>query len=92
MTPPTDVADKIKALPLGTFTGTASGKRYVATRSSFSAGRETKLVAEELGGADYISLNLYDLSKGGQLYPCEMPAAKVIAFVRAIIPDEGIQP
>lgn len=89
MTPPSDVIQRIKALPLGTTKGRANGKRYVATRSALSAGRAIKLVAEELGGADYISANLYDLSKGAQLYPCEMPVEKVIAFVRAYTPDIG---
>ena len=87
MTPPTDVPNLIKSLPLGTSKGTATGKRYVATRSAYSDGRSTKLVAEELGGKDYISLNLYELSDGPQLYPCEMSPDKVIAFVRAYTPD-----
>lgn len=87
MTPPADVAGLLAALPLGTSHGTAAGKRYVATHSTFSNGRAVKLVAEELGGTDYISLNLYDLTAGPQLYPCEMPADKVIAFLRAYKPE-----
>lgn len=87
MTPPADVPERIKALPLGTCCGSADGKRYVTTRSQFSAGRATKVVAEELGGNDYISLNFYDLARGPQLYPCEMPSAKVIAFIRNFSPD-----
>lgn len=91
MTPPKDVPALIGRLPLGTSTGLAHGTRYVATRSQFSGGRATKLVAEQLGGSDYISLNLYDLAAGPQLYPCEMPNAKVIAFVRAYTPDPDPQ-
>lgn len=87
MTPPDDVAALLGTLPLGTSRGTAQGKRYVATRSVFSAGRSSKLVAEELGGSDYISLNFYDLTRGPQLYPCEMPADKVIAFLRSYQPE-----
>ena len=48
-----------------------------------------KLVAEELGGGDYISLNFYDLTNGPALYPCEMPAGKVIAFLRDYVPDRA---
>ena len=47
----------------------------------------TKLVAEELGGPDYISLNHYALRSGARLKPCEMPEAKVRAFVLNLIPD-----
>lgn len=85
----TDFATALAALPLGTFTGTANGKRYVTTKSRFASGKSVKLVAEELGGADYISLNWYDLAAGARLKPCEMPAAKVITFVLALIPDEN---
>lgn len=87
MTPPDDVAERLAALPIGTSTGMAHGKRYVATRSLFNGGRSSKLVAEELGGNDYISLNFYDLNAGPGLFPCEMPAQKVIAFLRSYVPD-----
>lgn len=74
------------ALPLGTFTGMAHRRRYVVTRQDFAGGSSRKLVAEELGGADYISLNLYRLTSGSRLKPCEMPAEKVIAFVLDLQP------
>ncbi len=75
------------ALPLGTFYGVFDGRRYVVTRTNFSGGGAQKLVAEELGGADYISLNLYRLASGARLKPCEMPEAKVVAFVMGLTPD-----
>ena len=77
----------LAALPVGTSRGTAHGKRYVATRSLFNDGCSHKLVAEELGGTDYISLNFYHLTKGPALFPCEMPADKVVAFLRSYTPD-----
>lgn len=89
MTPPDDVAARFATLPIGTSTGTAHGKRYVTTRSLFIAGRATKLVADELGGSDYISMNFYDLTAGPSLFSCEMPAEKVIAFLRSYIPDQA---
>lgn len=85
MTPPADVADLLAAIPLGTSRGTAQGRAYVTVRETFNSGRSTKLVAEELGGPDYISMNFYALTKGPQLYPCEMPAEKVIAFLRSYV-------
>jgi hypothetical protein len=75
------------ALPFGNFTGTAHGRRYVAVKSGFADGASQKLVAEELGGSDYISLNLYRTRSGALLRPCEMPEAKVIAFVLNLRPD-----
>lgn len=69
------------ALPQGSFTGLFNGRRYVVTRQDFSGGQSQKLVAEELGGTDYISLNLYRLASGARLKPCEMPARKVVDFV-----------
>lgn len=75
------------ALPLGTFQGSAEDRRYIVTRSDFSNGAAQKLIAEELGGPDYISLNLYRLASGARLKPCEMPEAKVVDFVRALRPD-----
>ena len=82
-----DFATAHAALPMGTFKGCAAGRRYVITKSGFADGRALKLVAEELGGTDYISLNWYDLGSGPLLKPCEMPAAKVIAFVLGLQPD-----
>ncbi len=58
----------------------------MVTRQDFSGGNSQKLVAEELGGTDYISLNLYRLTSGTRLKPCEMPEAKVIEFVLDLDP------
>ena len=69
------------ALPVGTFRGLFAGSSYVVSKTTFNSGKSWKLVSEELGGTDYISLNLYDLNSGPRLFPCEMPADKVIAFV-----------
>ena len=68
-------------LPTGTFTGHSNGRRYIVSRTELADGRSQKLVANELGGTDYISLNLYQLASGKTLLrPCEMSASKVITF------------
>ncbi|MCB4454751.1 hypothetical protein [Leisingera sp. McT4-56] len=72
------------ALPLGAFTGTAEGCKYMVSREDLAGGKSQKLVARELGGMDYISLNLYRLTSGARLKPCEMPAEKVVRFVLAL--------
>jgi len=75
------------ALPSGTFKATFEDRAYVVTRSALSKGKAQKLVAEELGGTDYISMNLYRLASGPLLKPCEMPAQKVVAFVLGVTPN-----
>ncbi|MEM1075718.1 MAG: hypothetical protein AAF665_08145 [Pseudomonadota bacterium] len=82
-------AKRLALLPSGTFAGVAAGRRYIVTKTIFNAGRSIKLVAEELGGRDYVSLNFYDLHNGGKLAPCEMPATKVIGFVLRFRPDKA---
>ena len=61
----------------------------MVSRSLVAGGRGQKLVAHALDGSDYISLNLYHLGAGDLLKPCEMPEAKVVAFVMALRPDKA---
>lgn len=76
------------ALPFGGYGGTYEGRRYRIVKSQFSAARSQKLEAEELGGNDTISMNLYRLATGEALLkPCEMPEEKVRAFVLGVIAD-----
>ncbi|MEL7149491.1 MAG: hypothetical protein AAFX07_14720 [Pseudomonadota bacterium] len=76
------------SLPIGGYGGTYNGKRYRLNKTIMATGRSQKLEAEELGGNDYISFNLYRLASGESLLkPCEMPAEKVIDFVRNVVPD-----
>ncbi len=88
MTPPVDFLFAIHDLPVGTFTGTVGPHRYVVSHQIMAGGKSHKLVAHQLGGPDYISLNLYLTEKSGALLrPCEMPAEKVVDFVLALVPD-----
>ena len=82
MTPDPEFINRFDSLPEGGYGGTFQGRRYRVVKTQMAAGRSQKLEAEELGGSDYISFNLYRL-EGGQaiLKPCEMPEAKVTVFV-----------
>ncbi len=73
-------------LPEGSSKLVYSGRRYGVTKTVFNQGKSFKVYAEELGGTDFISLNLYLSDKGPLLKPCEMPAAKVRHFL-----EESIQ-
>ena len=76
------------ALPEGGYGGTFEGKRYRITKTLMATGRSQKLEAEELGGTDYISFNLYRLADGTALLkPCEMPEEKVMAFILGVVID-----
>lgn len=74
-------------LPEGYSTGQFQGRRYRIEKTTHSGGRSVKLYARDLGGPDFISLNLYHLTSGDRLKPCEMPEAKVRAFVLGVAPD-----
>ncbi len=76
------------AMPTGGYGGTYAGKRYRITKTVMATGRSQKLEAEELGGRDYISFNLYRLADGTALLkPCEMPEDKVVGFVLGVVID-----
>ena len=88
MNAPPEFLNCFDALPLGAYGGTFEGRRYRVAKTALVTGRSQKLEAEELGGSDYISFNLYRLQNGAVLLkPCEMPSEKVIAFVNGLIVD-----
>lgn len=75
-------------LPVGSYGGTYNGRRYRLTKSRFAEARSQKLFAEELGGPDHVSFNLYRLATGEALLkPCEMTVDKVRAFVLGVVAD-----
>ena len=57
------------------------GKTYGVSRSDFNQGKSLKVYAEELGGKDFISFNLYLTSEKNLLKACEMPDQKVVDFI-----------
>jgi len=82
MTRPPDFDDALAAIPDGYSEGDYGGRRYGVTVKRSDDGRRSSLFARELAGTDIVSFNLYRLSGGrAALKPCEMPEAKVRAFV-----------
>ena len=72
----------LRALEGGYQIGWFGGRKYGVTIDRPADGRITRLLARELGGADIVSFNLFQVA--GQeplLKPCEMAAEKVIDFV-----------
>ena len=74
--------DRFLQLPPGHRDVMFKGRRYGMTVSVSPDGKRRKLYAEERGGNDHISFNLYLMNgKAPLLKPCEMPIEKVIEFV-----------
>ena len=70
-------------VPAGWSEVDVAGRRWGLLRSESAGGRAVSVYAEELGGTDVVSTNVYLTADGGaELRPCEMPAAKVVAFLR----------
>jgi len=81
--------DQLLELPVGYSKGHYQQRRYSVVITTGAAGKRYKLYAEQLGGDDFISLNLYlPVSGKPLLKPCEMPAEKVIEFVLGYQPRE----
>ncbi|WP_026753087.1 hypothetical protein [Sediminibacter sp. Hel_I_10] len=76
-----DLLERIQKLPKGYSEVTFQHKTYGVTRTDFNAGKSIKMYAEELGGTNVISLNIYLTSKARLIKPCEMPMEKVIHFL-----------
>lgn len=74
-------------LPSGYQTGTYRGERWGVTVTGAPDDRVRKLYGERLAGGDPVSFNLYTLASGPLLKPCEIPEAKVIAFVLGFSPE-----
>lgn len=85
MTDPFRVA--LDRIPDGYSEGLYEGRRWRVEKTHYSGGRSLKLFARELGGQDFVSLNLYHLAHGDLLKPCEMPEEKVRAFVLGFMPE-----
>jgi hypothetical protein len=79
-----DFLSSYNAIPLGTSFARFNGRRYAVTRTE-KEGKRGWLYAEELGGADFISCNLYRLKSGTRLKSCEMPDEKVVQFVKQLV-------
>ena len=86
-----DLGTLFGRIPQGWSRRQYDGRRYGVTRTVSADGRIEKIFAEELGGTDVVSANLY---LGNRFRPCEMPAAKVLAFLLSseALPDVVDEP
>ena len=88
-----DFEHALDRLPDGYTEGDFSGQRWGATVRRSQDGRRISLFAEQMGGTDIVSFNLYRLAGNRPLLkPCEMSSAKVIEFVQRFEPAATLQP
>jgi len=73
---------KILTIPEGISRATFANRLYIVTKATFNNGSSLKLFAEEAGGTDYISLNLYKTREAVHVKPCEQPIQKSLNFLR----------
>jgi hypothetical protein len=76
------LADLLARAPDGWSEGTYDGRRWSVVKTARVAGRAVSVYAQELGGTDVVSTNVYLTGAAEELRPCEMPAEKVLAFLR----------
>jgi hypothetical protein len=84
-----NIAELVDRVPVGWTLVEYDGRRYGLTRVDHVGGRSVAIYAEEFGGADVISANVYRTSAGERLNACEMPDAKVLAFLDRWQPVPG---
>ena len=78
------------ALPPGHVRGRWNDRPYGLSVAVSADGRRRRLYAEALDGGDRVSCNLYLRRDGTPIVrPCEMPLAKVEAFVSGFRADDG---
>jgi hypothetical protein len=81
MVPADPFRTALNLIPEGHSQGRYQGHRWRVEKTVHAAGRSVKLYAHDLAGPEFVSMNLYALASGDVVKPCEMPEAKVRAFV-----------
>jgi hypothetical protein len=86
-----DFERTLAAFPEGYVEGYFHGRRWGSTVKRSDDGRRVWLFAEELGGSEIVSFNLYVVSgRRTALKPCEMSSQKVVDFVVGFQFDLGL--
>lgn len=75
--------DLLAGIPVGWSRVEVDGRSYGMSRVDRVGGRAVTIHAEELGGTDVVSANVWRTGHGLELRPCEMAAEKVLGFLEA---------
>ena len=79
---PETLARLLEKVPMGWTRVISEGRPYGLSRTERVDGRSVSILAQELGGPDVVSANVYRVKGADLLRACEMPDAKVLAFLR----------
>ncbi|WP_134324799.1 peptide methionine sulfoxide reductase [Cumulibacter soli] len=77
-----ELRELVEAIPRGWTSVVIDGRRWAVTRTIQAGGRTTSVKAERLDDSELVSANVWSTSAGYVLKPCEMPAEKVLGFLR----------
>ena len=80
--PPDWFYQKIISIPEGTSKATFENRLYIVTKTTSNSGQIIKFFAEEAGGRDYVSLNVYKAGDRIYIRPCEQPISKSQIFLQ----------
>lgn len=86
---PTELDALLERVPRGWCEVEYDARRWGLRRTEAVDGRAVAIWAEELGGTATVSANVYRTAAGAVLRPCEMPAERVLDFLRGWSPTDG---
>ena len=73
----------LRAIPEGWTRAEVAGRAWGVTRATRAGGKVVSINAERLGATEQLGANVWITSEGPILRPCEVPAEKVMQFLRA---------
>ncbi|QGN33227.1 hypothetical protein [Microlunatus sp. Gsoil 973] len=82
----------LTSIPEGWSRTEIDGRGWAITRTTHAQGKVITLSAERLGDAEQLSANVWLTSAGTVLKPCEVPAERVIRFLRAAADSYSVGP
>ncbi|TDD53488.1 peptide methionine sulfoxide reductase [Nonomuraea terrae] len=73
----------VRTIPEGWSRAEIAGQAWGVTRTTHAGGKVISLNAERLSDTEQLGANVWITSEGLVLRPCEVPAEKVMRFLRA---------
>ncbi|MGW2092197.1 hypothetical protein [Promicromonospora sukumoe] len=80
----------IGAMPEGWSRARVAGQTWGVTRTTRAGGRVVSFEAERLGDGEGLGANIWFTADGAVLKPCEVPAERVMEFLRSAVSPEAV--